>query len=250
MYTRPNLNEDDFTVGDLLLGNYELDENEEFSDFVYDCFLETNVPGLKVLPAKPSDRMYEASVVRKQFEANLAKAKYAPQEALKKLVDSVRDKFDVIFLDCSPSFGVSVTSAHYVADSLIIPVTPSQLDRDSSVKYFGFLGQLYSKVLGGFNHSGYEHINVLPTAVDETSKSETQTARKLRQGASRNCFSGNFLYSEAVLNTANRWQTIYSVSKSQYNGTKKTLGRIQEATFSLIASLHEQIENIALKQDL
>lgn len=248
MYARPNLTDDDFTVGDILLERFELDENETYEDFVYEAFLDTNIPNLKVLPARPGDRMYEASVIRKQFEADLEQAEYAPQEQMKKLIDSVRGHFDVILIDCSPSFGVSVTSAHYVADSLIIPVTPSQLDRDSSVKYFDFLGKLYSTVLGGFDHKGYDFINVLPTAVDEQSKSEIQTARKLRQGASHNCFSGNFLYSEAVLNTANKWQTIYSVSKSQYSGTQKTLTRIQEATFSLVTALHEQIESVALKQ--
>jgi chromosome partitioning protein len=92
MYARPNLTEEDFTVGDILLDNYELDENEQFDDFVYDCFLETNVPGLKILPAKPNDRMYEASVVRRQFEADLANAKYAPQEAMKRIVEAVSDK--------------------------------------------------------------------------------------------------------------------------------------------------------------
>lgn len=249
MLTRPNLTADDFTVGDILLGKYELDEDENFDDFIYDCFLETSTPGLKVFPARPSDRMFEANVARKQFEADLAKSKYRPQDIMKSIVDAVSDKFDVIFIDCSPSFGASVTSAHYVANALMVPVTPSHLDRHSSIAYFEFLSNLYSTVLAGFQHPGYEFVNVLPTAVDETSQSEIQTARKLRQGASSNCFSNNFLYSEAVTKMSSKHQTIYGISKSQYDGAKKTLTRIQEGTFPLVVSIHEQLEKVALKQE-
>ncbi len=42
--------------------------------------------------------------------------------ALKKVIQSVRDKYDYIFIDCLPSLGLLTVNALVAADSLIIPV--------------------------------------------------------------------------------------------------------------------------------
>ena len=41
---------------------------------------------------------------------------------VKKIIDSVRDKFDYIFIDCSPSLGFTTVNILTAADSVLIPV--------------------------------------------------------------------------------------------------------------------------------
>ena len=41
---------------------------------------------------------------------------------IKRIVDSVRDKFDYIFIDCSPSLGYTTVNILTAADSVLIPV--------------------------------------------------------------------------------------------------------------------------------
>ena len=41
---------------------------------------------------------------------------------VKKVIDSVRDKFDYIFIDCSPSLGFTTVNILTAADSVLIPV--------------------------------------------------------------------------------------------------------------------------------
>lgn len=46
---------------------------------------------------------------------------------LKGLIDTVRDKYDYIFLDCPPSLGLLTVNAFTAADNIIIPVQPEFL---------------------------------------------------------------------------------------------------------------------------
>ena len=41
---------------------------------------------------------------------------------IKKIIDSVRDRFDYIFIDCSPSLGYTTVNVLTAADSVLIPV--------------------------------------------------------------------------------------------------------------------------------
>ena len=69
MYLKPNLSDDDFTIGDLLMGNYALDHNETFKDVALQSCYATNTPDLFVMPIRPSDRNYEIISKKKQNEA-------------------------------------------------------------------------------------------------------------------------------------------------------------------------------------
>ena len=42
-------------------------------------------------------------------------------------LDKVKDKYDFVFIDCSPYFGVATCNAFFASDAIIIPVTPSRL---------------------------------------------------------------------------------------------------------------------------
>ena len=42
-------------------------------------------------------------------------------------LEKVKDKYDFVFIDCSPYFGVATCNAFFASDAIIIPVTPSRL---------------------------------------------------------------------------------------------------------------------------
>lgn len=243
MYLKPNLTDDDFTVGDLLLENYSLDAQETFKDVVLQTCYPTNTPDLFVMPIRASDRNYEIISKKKQNQAEREGQEYIVYQDLKKIVDAVADEFDVIFLDTPPNFGPLTISAHYVANNIIVPVLPSQNDRDSTSKYFDFLVEAY-KVIQLLGHEGYRFVNVLPTAVDIRSNSQTSIANKVRIASVNNCFSVDFLESEAIKNCAEKQNTIFDQSASEYDATKSSLKNIQIATRTLIFALEAQIQQL------
>ena len=73
------------------------------------------IPGLDILPSR-----YDNSVLD-----NFIMLKAIPlQKVLKSKIDPLRDKYDLILIDCPPSLGQSVASAVLCADSIILPTTP------------------------------------------------------------------------------------------------------------------------------
>ncbi|NVP00669.1 ParA family protein [Photobacterium damselae subsp. damselae] len=236
-----------FTIGDLLNNNYTLDENESFDDFVYDCCLETQTDNLKIIPIKPSDRSYITNAITRQKEAEDKGEKYVAYYDLQRIVDSLSDKFDCILIDTPPNFEVLNLSAHYIADSVIVPIKPSEIDRMSTSKYFSFLRDVY-RVLIDLGHTGYKHVNILPVDVDENSLSQERLAGKIKNVSTYNCFSTtNFSHSEAV-NVCNEYhKTIFNYSPSEYPSTRKTIERIQSTANLLVVALAEQIINYKKK---
>ncbi len=74
--------------------------------------LETGTPFLSVLPA-------HIDLVGAEIEMiNLPNR----EKMMRKVIDQVKDKFDFIILDCSPSLGLITVNALTAADSVIIPV--------------------------------------------------------------------------------------------------------------------------------
>lgn len=98
----------------VLAGSYEND--------IYDCLLNdlpakdaiiaTETPNLFIIPS--SINLVGAEIELVGVEAR--------EFRMKKIVDSIRNDFDFIFIDCLPSLGLITVNALTAADSVIIPV--------------------------------------------------------------------------------------------------------------------------------
>lgn len=77
-----------------------------------DCLVETSVEGLMILPSHGDLAGAEVELIR------------FPQRefVMKKITDQLKDDYDFIFIDCSPSLGLVTISVLTAADSVIIPV--------------------------------------------------------------------------------------------------------------------------------
>ena len=77
-----------------------------------DVILKSDVPNLDVIPS-------HIDLVGAEIEM----INYPNRETvLKNLLESVRDKYDFIVIDCSPSLGLITVNALVAADSVIVPV--------------------------------------------------------------------------------------------------------------------------------
>ena len=77
-----------------------------------DAIMHTQVKGLDIIPSRIDLVGAEVELMqRPDRERTLAKA-----------IESVKDKYDYILIDCSPSLGVITVNALTAADSVLIPV--------------------------------------------------------------------------------------------------------------------------------
>ncbi|MGO4539126.1 ParA family protein [Paenibacillus sp. YIM B09110] len=77
-----------------------------------DAMVETNVPGLKIIPATIQLAGAEIELV----------PTISRELRLKKSLHMVKDQFDYILIDCPPSLGILTINSLTAADSVLIPI--------------------------------------------------------------------------------------------------------------------------------
>lgn len=79
---------------------------------IEDVILKTNYKKLHLLPATISLAGAEIELVNRSSRENI----------LKKALESIRDKYDFIIIDCPPSLGLLTINAFTATDSILIPI--------------------------------------------------------------------------------------------------------------------------------
>ncbi|WP_307399138.1 ParA family protein [Desulfofundulus luciae] len=77
-----------------------------------DVFVDSSVPGLKIVPATIELAGAEIELVSMADR----------ERVLRKIIQPVRERFDFIFVDCPPSLGLLTLNALAAADSVLIPI--------------------------------------------------------------------------------------------------------------------------------
>lgn len=78
----------------------------------HDVIYETDTPNLDLLPTRIDLVGAEVELVNENGRENF----------LKRVLDPLRDEYDYIFIDCSPSLGLITINALTASDSVIIPI--------------------------------------------------------------------------------------------------------------------------------
>lgn len=77
-----------------------------------DCILSTEIPNLDIVPSHIDLAGFELEIVNQ----------VAREYILKEQLETIKDDYDYIFIDCSPSLGLMVINSIVASDSVLIPV--------------------------------------------------------------------------------------------------------------------------------
>ena len=102
------------------------------------------------------------------------------EHVLKSYIQTVRENYDYILLDCMPSLGMMTINALTAADSVLIPSQPSYL----STKGLSLLLKTISRVERSVNH-GLMIDGILLTMVDGRTNHAREISEALRNGLGR-----------------------------------------------------------------
>jgi chromosome partitioning protein len=79
---------------------------------IRDCIVPTQIPNLDLVPSHIDLAGFELEIVNQ----------VAREYILKETIDGLKDDYDFIFIDCSPSLGLMVINSIVASDSVLIPV--------------------------------------------------------------------------------------------------------------------------------
>ena len=146
-------------------------EPDNVQNSIYECLIDglpaveairtTTTPNLDVLPAR-------IDLVGAEIELqNIANR----ESKMKAMIDAVKDRYDYVLIDCSPSLGLVTINAFTAADSVIIPV---------QCQYFALegLGKLLNtiRIVQGRLNTSLEIEGILLTMYDARLRLNKQVA--------------------------------------------------------------------------
>ena len=108
-------------------------------------------------------------------------------------LDKVKDKYDFVFIDCSPYFGVATCNAFFASDAVIIPVTPSRLATsgmgktiDAAIEVEGIRHKkfVFVKTVANFCKSGQNLTSDLLAYMKESMKKSDYFESYIRESTS------------------------------------------------------------------
>ncbi|MDN3661165.1 ParA family protein [Vibrio agarivorans] len=230
----PNLSEDAFSVGDIVMQNFELDEGETYQDFIRDAFHEINHPNVRVLPAKETDNLF--NLRSKELGNDYYKV-------LEPIIDAVRDDFDIILFDTPPNINDITIAAHFSATSVLIPLHPSDKDRDGTYKYLKTFKILYEELVKSHDHQGYDNIRMLTVGGIKNSATDQELLREIWYAGGTTMLP-DLGHSEAVKKAAFKYKSVLEISPYEYS--MKVDGKVLYGTKESHAAAMEIINTVAV----
>jgi len=132
---------------------------------VHEAIRETEMPGMFLLPS-------HINLVGAELElSDQPKREFLLQKALA----PVKDEYDYIIIDCSPSLGLITVNCLTAADSVIIPVQPEFFALEGLGKLLQTIRLVQGKINPGLSIEGF-----LITMYDGRTKVHTQVSGELR----------------------------------------------------------------------
>ncbi|WP_070964828.1 ParA family protein [Vibrio sonorensis] len=238
---KPNLSEGDFTAGDLLMRNFDLDEGETFEQVCKDAFLPTNTPNLRLLPASVNDMRFDLYTEKRRLDANKSGEMYNAYLHLQDVLDAVKDEFDIIFIDTPPNLNSAAMSAHFSASHISIPLRASENDRDAAYKHMEYLAGV-NEMLTSLGQREKSDISLILSDIDRRSPSLSQSVIEIREAVGQHCYMDDFTHSDAVTRCAKEFMTVFDLSPSG-SKSRKSLESAQNQFVKII----EEVEVKALR---
>jgi chromosome partitioning protein len=158
------LSDDDKTICDIFA--HVIEGRDKDIDPLPEGFAVKHIDeGIDVIPSEEFMHAAESMIERASFKETL----------LKDYIDTIRDSYDFIFLDCPAGLGVTVINALYTSDAIIIPTQAHYLSIEA-------LQNVFSKLSMIWRHTGSEKpfiLGILFTWFRGYTTNDTQILEKM-----------------------------------------------------------------------
>ncbi|EGQ9284241.1 ParA family protein [Vibrio parahaemolyticus] len=231
---------DILTAVDLMLGESESDSHYQdlverghsHRDLVYGSLLDTHLPNLKVMPAFPSDERFSSAA----WLSGLADGNKDSLKLLKeKVIDVIRDDFDIIILDTGPQINPLTWNALYATSFLLIPVTPRKLDWNSTIQFYESIPSQLENLPEG--SEGVRMLKLLITNKDIENNRDDAIVDTIKSEMGTFVLNNHILKTSAFEAASRNYRTVCDIKKSDKLCPSLQLDRAQSSVSAVTSEL-------------
>ncbi|MBZ5761900.1 plasmid partitioning protein RepA [Rhizobium sp. VS19-DR104.2] len=210
----------------------ELDKNPSLYDTIRydderkpisDVILQTNFPGLDIIPANLELQEYEYDTPLAMQVGTEGKRFFT---RLGKGLLEVDDRYDVVVIDCPPQLGYLTLTALTAATSVLITVHPQMLDLMSMSQFLLMLGNITRTIKKAGADVRMDWLRYLITRYEPTDVPQVQMLGFMQSMLAEEILKSPMVKTTAISDAGLTKQTLYEVERSNF--TRGTYDRAIE----------------------
>ena len=159
-------------------------------------------------------------------------------DVLNQGLEDIKDEYDIVIIDTSPSLSYLTINAIMCADGLIVPMPPNALDFASSGQFWSLFSDLAANLVESAGLSKtFDFINVLLSRVDTQDSASSVVRTWIAATYKDKLLPVEIPKTSVASSSSAEFGTVYDISK--YEGNAKTLKRARDA-YDRVADLLEE----------
>ena len=204
---------------------------------IEDAIQSTHFQTVDLIPASLQLAEFEHETPMALLSGNPDGSDIKFDQRLKMQIAAVEDDYDVVLIDCPPQLGFITLSALCAATGLIITVIPAMLDIASMEQFLTMSAGLLESIASSGEPMAWDFEKFLLTRFEPNDGPSQQMAAFLRSKLGDDMLLHPFVKSTAVSDASMTKQTIYEVSRTDFN--RQTF----ERAFSSVELVVRCVEN-------
>lgn len=173
---------------------------------IHNIIFKTNFDGLDIIPANLA--IQDCDLILPNSNKNNTTTLGSPFTRLKKALDLIKNKYDVILIDCGPNLGMLTLNTIIACDGMIIPIPPSMSDYSSFIMFTGALKNLFGDLEG----KKLDYLRILLSKHPGNNEA-LQMENMMREQFGRYILSNHMCETIEIAKAANEIGTIYDITK-------------------------------------
>ncbi len=155
---------------------------------------------------------------------------------LKNTLKLIKNKYDVILIDCGPNLGYLTLNSIIACDGMIIPIPPSMNDYSSFIMYTATLRNLFKEL----PEKKLEYLRIL-LAKHTGSNEALQMENMMREQFGRYILTNHMCETIEVAKASNELGTIYDISKPRGSreAHRRALQHLNDVNMEIIGNFKE-----------
>lgn len=170
--------------------------------------LKTHIPNFDILPAFPADERFSSQA---WFEfARTGELRHV--ELLKnKIIDPLRDKYDIILIDTGPHVNPLTWSALEACNAMLVPVSTRKLDVVSTGQFIQNLPEQLERLPS--KAANIKYFKVVAVCYDEEQGRDLDMLNQMKEVFGRDMLNSNIKRSPAFEAATRNYRTIFDLRK-------------------------------------